>query len=158
MPADARTQIADASVQPYDRFTNLVRLKVEAGAVHKIVWENADTEPPHAFIRFNDSYYALEPGGDTTPEDPEPVLLRWIVERGFREQLKVKGFSFRGSKEYTAYLPKHTYTETTHVSLRCTPALIFAWSIIRLRTSATRSYCWRSTIMLFSSSPAASLI
>jgi hypothetical protein len=36
-------------------------------------------------------------------------LLQWIVERGLRERLKAKGFSFRGSKEYTAYLPKHTY-------------------------------------------------
>ena len=109
MPADARPKIADASVQPYNRFTNLVRLKVDAGPVHKIVWENAETEPPNTFIRYNDSYYALEPGADTTPEDPEPLLLQWIVERGLREQLKAKGFSFRGSKEYTAYLPKHTY-------------------------------------------------
>jgi hypothetical protein len=69
MPADARPQIADASVQPYNRFTNLVRLKVRAGAVHKIAWDNAETEPPNAFIRYHDSYYALDAVADTMPED-----------------------------------------------------------------------------------------
>jgi hypothetical protein len=38
-------------------------------------------------------------------------MLQWIVERGLRQQLKTKGFPFRGSKEYTAYLPQHIYNK-----------------------------------------------
>ncbi len=109
MLVDARPQIADAPVHPYSRFTNLVRLNVTAGTVHKMAWDDTQTEPPNAFIKYNDAYYTLEPDANTTPVDPEPLLLQWIVERGLRDQLKAKGFSFRGSKEYTAYLPKHTY-------------------------------------------------
>ena len=111
MPPNARTQLADAPVQPYSRFTNLLRLKVRAGTVHKIQWDDMKSSPPNAFLKFNDAHYALELGPNTTPMAPEPILLQWIVERGLRAQLKTKGFSFRGSKEYTAYLPQHVYNK-----------------------------------------------
>lgn len=106
-----RTQIPDASVQPYSRFTNLVRLKVTAGTVHKIASEDPEFEPPNAFLKYNNTYYTLQPEENTSPETPEPLMLQWIVERGLRQQLKAKGFSFRGSKEYTAYLPQHIYNK-----------------------------------------------
>jgi len=52
MPVDARPQIAEAAVQPYSRFTNLVRLNVIAGTVHNGVGRHA-AEPPNAFIKYN---------------------------------------------------------------------------------------------------------
>lgn len=111
MPSDGRTQIPDAPVQPYNRFTNLVRLKVTAGMVYRIPSQDIESAPPTSFIKYNEAHYALEPGTDTIPTAPEPLLMQWIVERGLREQLKLKGFSFRGTKEYTAYLPQHIYNK-----------------------------------------------
>lgn len=89
----------------------MVRLQVKAGMVHHIPWDETESEPENSFIKHDGAHYALQAGDDTTPLVPEQTLLQRIVERGLRDQLKAKGFSFRGSKEYTAYLPKHTYNK-----------------------------------------------
>src|ERR1700720_2256305 len=132
MPWDSRTQMSDAPVQPYNRFTNLVRLNVTAGMVHKIPWDDAESEPPNSFLKYNDLYYALQPGPETNPAEPEPLMLQWIVERGLREQLKAKGFSFRGSKEYTAYLPKHIYNRANSRFFELHPG--FDFRVVRYPT------------------------
>ena len=89
----------------------MVRLQVKPGAIYPIPWDNPDAKPAEYFLEHGDTYFSLVPIEGSEPILPDFPLLRRVVENGLRERLKANGFSFRGAKEYTAYLPEKIYNK-----------------------------------------------
>jgi hypothetical protein len=96
---------AQAPVQGFSRFINMVRLLVNVGAVYEIPEGN---DPPRGAIQHNDKFYVVTPpeGSSARPVAPEISLVRRLIEIGLRQKLRSAGCSFKPGADYVAYWAK----------------------------------------------------
>ncbi|HEV2912858.1 MAG TPA: Piwi domain-containing protein [Pyrinomonadaceae bacterium] len=111
-------------VQPFSRFVNWFQLHVtddkdnsdlddtSTKYIYKFsLTEHITASPEEYFIKHDDEFYFLEERPDCKPIPLEGELGRRVIERRFRQELKERGFSFKGHHGYIAYWNRTPYPE-----------------------------------------------
>jgi hypothetical protein len=107
--------------QPFSRFVNWFQLHIKADSdsgddstkfIYKLSPTGEETTPPEDyFIKHDGELHFLEERPGCEPVPLEGELGRRVIERRFRQELRERGFLYKGHHGYIAYWSKTPYPE-----------------------------------------------